>query len=413
MVEFWILQFVALIRPILFIEFGAQNLFDIGGVAIVLALSAALLLKAAVGKSLQFGAIDALVAAFAVWCVACAVIYPETLDIRGLAKLVTPLLGYTVAKNIIQNESQFMKIVGLMLIGYVVPVSLSAILIATGKGVEEYGANYWTGLLRWEGVYDGAHNMGHNMAFVLMLGMLYLARTSERVVQGVAGVSRATLYGMGVLAAAAVYCLWMSQVRTALFGLAIFSGIFFYRYNRKLLVAGLLVGGVGLAVFFPIVKPYLFPDIMMVERTGGDVTELASGRPGFWTHNLTAFGNLPIDRQIAGVGIGQNRLPGFIDSHNDILDLMVQAGVVGVTLFLAIQWLMFRRIIALPPTSRYPFLALFIAVFFMNLASNSYVARFGLAQMLYLVLAFAELRQVREARVETAVPGQSKVVTDL
>lgn len=411
--ELGILQFIALLRPILFIEVGTANAFDIGGIAIILALMVALLVRGAIGKSLQFGAVDALIAMFVLWCVACAVIYPETLDVRGLAKLVTPFIGYTVAKNVIRNSGQFLRIVGLMLVGYILPVFASAALIAMGKGAEAYGANYWTGLLRWEGVYDGAHNMGHNMTFMLMLAMLYLALKSSSAIGEATGVSRATLYGIGVLAAAALYCLWMSQVRTALFGLVIFGGVFFYYHNSKLLLAGLLAGSVGLALLFPILKPYLFPDVVMVERTDGDVTALASGRPEFWKHNLAAFSDLPIDRQIAGAGIGHNRLPGFIDSHNDILDLMVQAGIVGVTLFLAIQWLLFRRILSLPKESRYPFLAMFVAVVFMNLASNSYVARFGLAQMLYVVLAFAELRPVREARVPTVLPERSKVAAGL
>lgn len=403
--EYLVLQIVAFLRPILFVEVGAGNVFDIGGIGIIAALFSALLIRAAIGQQLNLGTIDALIAAFAVWCVACAIIYPETLDLRGLAKLVAPLLGYTVVKNIVETDQQFWHVVLLMILGYVLPVVGSAVLIMLGMGAEAYGANYWTGILRWEGLFDGAHNLGHNMTFLLMLLLTYVVFGKRQSSGPRRKFNLPVFIGLGVLAALALYCLWMSQVRTALLGLLVFLTILGFYRNKKLLVGSAVVGVLAMAAFYPVLKPYLFPDVVMVERTGADAGELASGRPGRWRDNLDAFANLPLDRQLAGAGIGHNRLDGFVDSHNDILDVMVQTGVIGLALFLAIQYMLLRRIMQLPGPERYAFVALFVAVLAMNVASNSYVARFGLAQMFYYVIAYVELRARRDDRAVTARLG--------
>lgn len=369
-------------------EIGITNLFDIGGIAVILALCIALLVRGAVGKALRFDIVDAIIATFVTWCVTCAVVYPETLDIRGLAKLLTPLMGYTVAKNIVIDRAQYTRMVLLMLIGYVLPVMLSAILIAMGMGVEGSRGNYWTGILRWEGVYDGAHNMGHNMTFVLMLMAVYAVMRRSEDVSKKPKFSAPTVAMFGGLALLALYCLLMSQVRTAFLGILVFVSVILFFRHRMLLIVGGLVGTFMVIAFFPVLKPYLFPDLVMIERTGADSTEFASGRAGFWKSNLEHFVELPLDRQLAGVGIGTNRLAGFMDSHNDFLDVLVQTGLVGFSIFIALHIFILQRILRMSNEEKYVYLAVFLAVLVMNLGSNSYVARFGLAQMYYLIIAY-------------------------
>lgn len=400
--EFFLLQVVAFLRPILFVEIGMSNIFDIGGIGIILILITAIMIRGATGQVLAFNLIDALIAAFVTWAIVCTIIYPETMDIRSLAKLTTPFVCYTVAKNVLRDRAQYMRLLFLMILGYVLPVIISAGLIMMGKGAEKYGADYWTGLLRWEGIYDGAHNMGHNMTFLLMLLVLYI---SFREFKGNGAenalatptpsgnsLSMPAMMALIALALPALYCLWMSQVRTALLGLMVFTGVYLFYRNRRLLVIGTGAIAVIAIVMFPIIKPYLFPDIVMIEKTGGDAELIGSGRPIFWKDNLSLFADLPIDRQLAGVGIGRHRLPGFMDSHNDILDLLIQTGIVGLGIYLVLQVAILKRLLQLHGMEKHVFVALFTAVLVMNLVSNSYVARFGMAQMYYLVIAFVDIR---------------------
>lgn len=419
--EYFFLQVIALLRPILFVEIGISNFFDAGGIGITVVLLVAIMIRGAVGQALTFNLVDALIVAFVIWCIVCSVIYPETIDVRGLAKLIIPFLCYTVVKNILHDRVQYIRLLFLMILGYVLPVVVSAGLIMAGKGAETYGASYWTGLLRWEGVYEGAHNMGHNMTFLLMLLVLYVSfrKSSSYVAKNTLATPATTESTLGtpamtaliVLALLALYCLWMSQVRTALLGLMVFVSVYLFYRNRRLLVIGVVVSTVITISMFPILKPYLFPDVVMMEKTGGNMELIGSGRPSFWINNLDLFTDLPLDRQLAGAGVGHNRLAGFIDSHNDILDLLIQTGIIGLGIYLALQIVMLKRLLQLRGIEKHMFVALFAAVLLMNLASNSYIARFGLAQMYYLVIAFVDIRlSNREGRAppesDTAHPAR-------
>ena len=242
------------------------------------------------------------------------------------------------------------------------------------------------------------------MTFLLMVLTVYFGVRFHSGPKANTDVRKPIVIGALLLVSGAIYCLWMSQVRTALVGLVVFAVVCLIYVNWRLLAVLVGTAVVLVMVLFPILKPILLPDLVMAEKTGAGAEALASGRPIFWEHNLELFGDLSPDRQIAGVGIGFNRLPGFLDSHNDLLDVLIQTGVVGFLLFAALQVMMFRRLGELPTRERYLFRALFIAVLAMNFGSNSYVARFGLAQMYYLVMAFIETR-MSFGRVATSGPN--------
>jgi O-antigen ligase len=281
-----------------------------------------------------------------------------------------------------------------MILGFVIPVALSVVLISVGKGIDVYGANYWTGVIRWAGAYDSSHNMGHNMAFLLMvMGIYYVIGDESASAFRRAIVSRSAIVGMAVMAMAAIYCLWMSQVRTALVGVLVFLTVYLSYANKRILIGLTVLGAIIFLALYPVLKPILLPDVVQAEKSGQKLEEaIGSGRPDIWKNNIEHFAEMPFDRKLAGAGIGFNRLPGIMDSHNDFLDLVMQTGMVGAALFVALQVVIFGRIRALPAPQRQVFLAIFIAVTVMNFVSNSYVARFGLAQMYYLVLAYIELK---------------------
>lgn len=389
--DLFLLYLSAILRPIFFIELGQANLFDVAAIVLFASMTLALLARAAVGGGLRFNAVDAMIGAFAVWCICIVLIYPDKSDLRTLAKMLMPLAAYVVTKNVLASREQYVRMLTLMVAAFALPVVVSTLLILTGHGLEEYGENYWTGIPRWEGAYAGSHNLGHNMTFLIML-MTALATLRSQTEGG-----RRLIWIILVLGAAALYCLWASQVRTAIAGLAVFAAVFLFFTNKKLLLYGAVGVTIVTIVSLPVLVPYLFPDVVMIKKSGGDATQLASGRPGFWAQNLALFAQLPIDRQLAGAGIGnragypRDQGEGFMDSHSDFLDVAIQTGVIGFVLFVVLQFVILRKILRLDMPERHLFLAIFAAVTVMNLASNSYVARFGLAQMFYMLLAFIDL----------------------
>lgn len=397
-----LLNIAALLRPIFFIELDAGNLFDLAAVLIFALTTAAFLANSAVRKDVQISSIDIVIVLFSIWCLTAFVVYIDKANGREVAKLVIPLWTYVVAKNILRSHSDYTRMLRFMIWGFVLPVVLSVALIATGKGVEL--TDYWTSIERWKGAYAGSHSLGHNMVFSLIAVTAYFMMTREDVKEKIRPLSGRI--GLVALVLGALYCLYHSQVRTAVLGLLVFFGIFLFAFNRKLLIVLTLVGTAAAMAALPILAPRFFHDIVMVQKGEWQAEELGSGRPRIWQNNLNLFAAMPLDRQLAGVGIG-NKLgtggdEGFMDSHSDMLDVLVQTGIVGLVLFLAIQLLLLTRILGLPPPVRYLFMAVFAAVTVMNIVSNSYVTRFGLAQMYYFLMAYVEIQWQRHAAVAIA-----------
>lgn len=404
-----LLYLSAFLRPIFFANVAGPTLFELAAIGMFVALVAAFLSNAALRKSIRITTIDMLIAALSIWCITSYLIYLEYGNLREVARLLIPLFTYVVAKNVLQGEASFRRMLRFMLWGFALPIIVTSILILLKKGVEQIGelsaVNYWTGTVRYEGIYFGAHTLAHNMTFYLMILAMYMTLVRASPERG--SLPRTEVAGLLLVAGLAVYSLLMSQVRTAFVGIIVFGGAYFYFRSRKLFFAVAATGTVAAILSAPILIPVLFPDVVQIQRGEADIDELGSGRLRIWSGNLEYFVRLPIDRQIAGVGLGNNEAnPIGLDSHNDYLNLLLQTGVVGFILFAAIQVLLLRAILQLPRKDRNVFLALFIAVALMNLLSNSYISRFGLGQMFYMIMAYVELRRRPEAR---EIAGEARV----
>jgi O-antigen ligase len=98
---------------------------------------------------------------------------------------------------------------------------------------------------------------------------------------------------------------------------------------------------------------------------------------------------------VAGIGIGNveyfGGTEGFISSHNDYLDLLMQTGVIGFLLYVAVQIALARRIFALPGAEKHAFMAMFVAVVVMDILSNSYITRSVMGQLFFLVMSYVEV----------------------
>lgn len=402
--ELVLLEMLALFRPILFIETGVKvlglNSFEAAAILFSAVIFSAVAMRAATHRNINLSITDVLIAAFVFWCVAIYVIYMDKAHISALAKFVIPLLTYVVAKSVIPGRATYLKMLWLLIVGFAVPLLGSVFLILHGGGLEE--VNYWTGTLRYEGAYSSAHDMSHNAGFMLMAIWLYLIVRKENATL-VREFSLARKCFLAVLVLAAVFLIYKSSVRTTVLGLAIFVMVLLAMHYRKPLLIGavaiILVSSFALSEN---VQKRFFPEGEWAEKSADfDATDYGSARPNIWKRQLVVFVGLPIDKQLAGIGIG-NTLADEIgrdsdyvlkkDTHNDFFRVMVHTGVVGLLLFVGLQVAIFRKILTLDRSVKYGFAAIFVAVTAMNFISNSYISRFGLAQMLYLILAYAELR---------------------
>lgn len=407
--DLFLLYISAFLRPIFFIDIEGSNLFDLAAIAIFCVLTFAFLMTVSTRRRLAITSIDFVIIAFAVWAISIYFIYFEKAHIRQTAQFLIPLFTYIVAKNVLTGPAQYLRLLKIMILGFTIPLILSVGMIALGSGVDY--VDYWSGVERWRGAYDGSHGFGHNMGLLIIVICVYLTLVKRHEVKDVGNPGRKgqTWFFIGI-AGVALICLALSQVRTAIIGIVLFLLGFGWYFHRKALYVVLSIFTVTMVALAPIVLPILFQDFYRVMEGEADVSYIASGRPEIWANVMESFTGLSIDEKIAGVGIGNNTLrfaTGVYDAHNDWLELLLETGVVGFLLYVSIHVLMFRAIFRIKNIERYLFLVLLLAVEIMNLVSNSYITRFGIAQMFYMLIAYIEIERPQAANVQTSFADRS------
>lgn len=396
--ELFLLQLIAFLRPNFYIEVGQENLLELAAIVISVLLGAAFVIDTALRKDMRFSGIDLVILMFSAYCVAVSLIYFDKVYWREVPKLLIPLWTYIVAKNVIRSDAAYCRLLGIMILGFVAPVVLSVVIIVAGGGVDS--VDYYTHLPRWQGIYAGSHSMAHNVTFLLFLIATFVVVRRTTTGSEAAAKWTDSPLPLWLLALLAIYCLYQSQVRTGVVGLAVFSTIFLFSYSKRALVILVVLASIGVTAALPVLMPRFAPDVLRVEKGYEGEEGLASGRPRIWSNNVDIFIKLPLDRQLAGAGIGNKDFyggkEGITDSHNDWLDVLVQTGIVGFGLYVALQFLFLRKILRLVGQEKYVFLAVFVAVAIMNLVSSSYVNRYGLAQLYYMLMSFVELNRQRQ-----------------
>jgi len=391
--ELILLKLVALARPLVSMRFG-EEFFAILGIGLFGILVGAVLIRAALQKSLRLSPIDLLILAFMTLCIARAVIYIDASYINQLTKLLVPLLSYFIVKNVVPDREEYRRVIFWIIVGFSVPTLVSAALIVSGNPEAIDSVKYQTGLLRWQGAYSNPHNFGHSMTLLLMTLVLYVSLRGMHEGERHRVSPRAENVLLGILAAIALFCLYKSAVRSALLGLLVFLGLYGYLQNKK----ALLLGGTALAVVAVLSAPVWIPALLhefAPDRRGGtpELLELGSGRPTRWANDIALYAKLPIDQQIAGIGIGVHSTSedNTVGGHSDWLRILWDTGIIGFALFAWLQILILRAILRMRGRERHVFLALFAAVNVMMLVSNSYTLRIQVGQLYYMILAFIEI----------------------
>ena len=162
-----------------------------------------------------------------------------------------------------------------------------------------------------------------------------------------------------------------------LYLLIVFSDI---NMRQKIITCLILLSCVAIIVFF--INSATFQRILTVK------SELTHGTWGgriiIWKIGIKQW----FDNPILGIGIGcfkqTVKWQGHVaSSHNTFLQILVETGIVGFILFMAINSLLFKKIISLPLLERKLFFIIFIAIF-LGLS----VLSWGLRKQLWIIYAF-------------------------
>ena len=393
--ELLLLEIVVLVRPLASMEY-AEALFEILGMGLFGLLVGALLLRGALRQTLELSAVDFGIAAFSLWCVGVFVVYYDTAGVSALVKLLGPMLSYTFAKNVIRDRKAYTRVLVWMMVGFSVPTLASAAMIAARNPTAVDMVIYWTDVVRWKGVYTHSHNLGLSMTLFLITMVLFATLREGPQPKGSGRHKSLDAIFLASIGIVALWCLYMSEVRTAVLGLLVFVSVFGYLRNKK----ALLFGGIGLAVVAVLTATAWIPVLLhefAPDRRGGELQlmQLGSGRLTFWTNDLGVFLELPLDQMLAGVGIGATTAESVnspLFGHNDWIRLLTNTGLVGTLLFVFLQFLILRAILRMDGKERHAFLAMFVAANVMMAVSNSLVWRIQVSQLYYILLAFIEVK---------------------
>ncbi|NLV68554.1 MAG: hypothetical protein GXY14_12865, partial [Spirochaetes bacterium] len=146
-------------------------------------------------------------------------------EVREVMRLVLPFGIFFIARMIEPDEERLKVLAGCLILGFTFPVVMSSLLIISGKSVD--ATIFWTGLVRYQGAFNGAHTLAHSMFICLFGCLLYLLLSFRK-----GKPPRMMIIGITALSILAVYNLYCSYTRTVFVGLAAFLLIFLY-YNRN------------------------------------------------------------------------------------------------------------------------------------------------------------------------------------
>ena len=353
-----------------------------------------------VGRARHITTIEKWMILFILWSSLASLQHYNVVDFRTYIKWILPPLTYMVMRRAITSKEQYIRLLLIMVAGYSIPIVASAYKTAEGLGL--HVRIYWTGLERYNGVYAKVHDLGHNMAFVIMmLAILYFV-TNGNLLKNGQRLKKGTLIVISCLILLALYNMYSAQVRTVYVGIVLFGMILLYLRSKKGLIVYIAAGVVAVVFFSATVYTIFFDVVDAVEGKEGPVS-IGSGRFEIWEHNLDVYSELSIPDKILGVGIGNQY--GTVDwksiktgeelvfdSHNDWLTVLMATGPPGFVLMLGIYWSFYTRIRQLYGGEKAVFLAFFLSVVIMNVASNSYITRFPLAQSFYMLMVYLELK---------------------
>ena len=154
----------------------------------------------------------------------------------------------------------------------------------------------------------------------------------------------------------------LSGTRTASVGAAV--GLLYglatlTRLRLAARVAAVMLLAAALFVLLPIVQP-----LTSFQRLGTTGTEVVHGdlneRTELWADGLQAFQQAPV----LGVGTDMYRSVSGLDkvAHNTYISVLVEEGLIGLVLFVAILWIVFRQVRRLPRWDRHFWLTTLIVL---------------------------------------------------
>lgn len=333
-----------------------------------------------------------------------------------IARYMSPFLLMFIVTALFRDPQGWRRVMGTFAWVGGIPVLISLYHLATGQ----MGGVSLAGINRLLGGYENLHNHAHAMLVLAAVYSFWFFELPRGRLKWLAGAA----------AGAALMCLYLSYVRTALLGFAVFALVFALVERRWTLLGSFVVAAASMLLVSETMRDR-FSDLLLVfdnDPTQVDYAKLGSGRMGVWMSSMDHFIRQPVWDLVLGAGLGghwamvQDYLDEFRSSrggtlgpHNDYLALLYQLGPVSVVCYLTMQVEIVIHAVRLRAQTNDRFIRTFCAyaagmscvVFVTNMISQSFLSHVTSAMVAWVSagLLFAMVHHVRHQQEAAAQPA--------
>ncbi len=364
-------------RPILLIDFkiglGGLGLLELFAVA----SSYALLILAIF--NLKKIKIDFVTLTIIVFCFYCLLSLMWGSTIKVVMQVVLPFIIFFSARIFIKNRNQLRLIVLIVIIAYIYPLFGSFYQILQGESVSK--VEFLTGIERHSGLFGGIRPLANAMYFfsVFFFIKYFCLRPSNDILK----------YALILMLVISLYCAYKSYTRSILLALFILWSFGLFGIKNKYVIIFLVCGLIISFAFRTNLQEIFFKSTKEVE-----INVASSGRAYLWEHNIDLFKSYALYEKALGrgLGVGSVTVIGKEDeiwsSHNDYLHLLMQLGIIGLSLFLFIHWAIINEILSLRNKKKVKFfyIGFILSIIFVNFASGIITYQLPTAQLFWLVM---------------------------
>lgn len=292
-------------------------------------------------------------------------------DIQEISRLTLPAIVFFITRIKLKDKYHLITCNKWAIIGFILPILISAYLILRNQVAMTV---YWTGIDRYSGAYNTIHTLAHLMFIFLVLVLIF---TSIAKIQ-----NKRLLVFLCALCCIALFDLGKTYTRNVFIGLYIFSVFYLLGKRNYKILLSITIFIVIMSIFSSTVHKMMY-DFIGVMDGSRSIAYFGTGRFGLWNEFLVDLSMQPFEKIFLGVGVSY-----LGATHNDILGLLYNFGVVGVLLYLTLIVFILLDIINSNITRpfKFVFCGFIISVLFMNFASNSYISRVELSQYFFFIL---------------------------
>ncbi len=376
----FILLFFCALRPITLIkmDFGIVGFSILELFAITISYLLMIFVLFNIGK-LKYDLTSLLIILFCTYCVF-SVLWGS--QVRVVSQIVLPFVIYFSTRIFVTNQKEVNLMVTILIVSYLIPVFGSFYEILRGVSVSQ--VDYITGLERYSGLFSKIH---------IMAGALFFFTAFYYIKAITIGVTkRYAQYALFLMLLVSFYCIFKSYARSILIGTFLLWSFCLLGLNKKYFFLFLFVSLIVLILNIDFLQQLLFKTNEIQIKTA------SSGRSTIWAHNIGLFLRYSFYEKMLGrgLGVGSNHVFGqdweIWSSHNDYLHLLMQTGVIGLSIYLLIHFAVIKSVFTanIEIKMKFFYAGMIVSIVFMNFVTGVITYSLPTAQFFWMIIGLMD-----------------------